>query len=579
MSTQQHRRRAGRVLALVDLEVARVEPDAAPAALAGQPSPGRGRWPACACRSRSNGRPNSYGRPSRRRARRACPTIGARGRRTRRAAAREQLVEHALAQPSGAARRELEPVAVALGIARLLESPGQLLERGAGPRPSRDRAARAARRRRSRRAPGASRCRRAAPPGGPAGRGGRAAASAPSSDSSLRRPGTRSAGPAPRAAAGRASPRAGPGPSAAGRRAAARPSSSCSSRRCSALSERQQRLHRRHPLRRAARRCRRASARPGRSRRGAPGSRRHRLAARRPPAARCSSGLSSRTISRLAASCSGVASRMASARPSNCASSTWPRRRSSSASKRSPRLGLEEVVVATGRGSARRGRRAAPSSCSWRRAARSAASSSSASASAARPTSGGARCPAARRRRSRPAPRGCRPGRRPAGSAPAAPRAPLRQPAQQLVEPGNRAPRPCGRRAGRAGAAAPAPPSRSASASRSSDERVEHSSASRSVEPLPAVPAGVAIRPAARQPGAGAVRSQRRPIGSASHRPGQPVSAVAPPTPDRSLLSRRCRCRPSSRNSTADAIAAGDSPTPSRPTASGMPGVSRIQAT
>ena len=40
----------------------------------------------------------------------------------------EELVEHALAQPSGAARGKLEALAAALGVAGFLEQLGQLLE-------------------------------------------------------------------------------------------------------------------------------------------------------------------------------------------------------------------------------------------------------------------------------------------------------------------------------------------------------------------------------------------------------------------------------------------------------------------
>ncbi len=42
---------------------------------------------------------------------------------------REQVVEHLLADLATAARRELEPLAVARQVAGLLEAPGQLVER------------------------------------------------------------------------------------------------------------------------------------------------------------------------------------------------------------------------------------------------------------------------------------------------------------------------------------------------------------------------------------------------------------------------------------------------------------------
>ena len=172
-------------------------------------------------------------------------------------------------------------------------------------------------------------------------------------------PGTAAAGPARPAAAGRASRRAGRGPSAAGRRAAARPSSS-ELRALLRRSATHQRLHRGHPLgqllddvverpgareERAvarqeavdivleARRRPAAPAAAGRGRAPSPGSRRAARAWRR-----------------------GSPRDM----PSKCASSTWPRSRSSSSSKRSPRVGLEEVVVGQAADALAEVRRAAP---------------------------------------------------------------------------------------------------------------------------------------------------------------------------------------------------------------------------
>ena len=190
------------------------------------PGPGCGRVSALASvrgRFRSNGRPNSYGR---------LPDVALAGsaRRPILVAAEdvapqpaEQLVENSLAQAASATWRQLEALAVAFGIAGLLEKLGQLLQpaqvRGGLRVEKLGDLVRIDVRQILRRADVVHLARELV----------HAVESAELSERALeataaRRPGSRSAGPAPPAAARRASRQAGPGPSAAGRRAAARPS-------------------------------------------------------------------------------------------------------------------------------------------------------------------------------------------------------------------------------------------------------------------------------------------------------------------------------------------------------------------
>ena len=127
---EQHGRRRGRALGAVDLEVVGAEPDGGPGgAPARRVLLAQQRVPSVARRSRWNGSPNSNG------LRRLLALAAVAGAGEPVAAERvavqprEQLVEDLLADPPVAARGELQPVAVALEVARLLEPVGEVLER------------------------------------------------------------------------------------------------------------------------------------------------------------------------------------------------------------------------------------------------------------------------------------------------------------------------------------------------------------------------------------------------------------------------------------------------------------------
>ena len=229
----------------------------------------------------------------------------------------EQVVEDLLADPPAAPRRELEPVAVGGSGSRPPRAGGRArrARRGRGPR--RRRAARGPRRDRApARSPGAL---------------DRPRAASSSASSAWSRPICSSAGSSPSGSLAaelvalaeavghqlvHVRRRAGRGPSAGGRRAGARPSST-GARPAAAASSTAAATASRPSAGSAARRCRRASGRPGRTGRAcARKSSTSSWLGSRPSSRSSSSGLRSRTISRFAASSSGVVPWIASDRPS-----------------------------------------------------------------------------------------------------------------------------------------------------------------------------------------------------------------------------------------------------------------------
>ena len=166
---------------------------------------------------------------------------------------REQVVEHLLADPPAAPRRQLEPLPVAGQVAGLLEPPGQVVERvevADGVVAQQVAHLVAVDRRRGRPAPSTSDS--ASSSRSIACEPARSAPARPRARAARRRR-TARARRARRAGAGPGSRRAGPGrPASRSSRSSASIIDS-SSARCSGLIERMQRLHRGHPLRRAGR--------------------------------------------------------------------------------------------------------------------------------------------------------------------------------------------------------------------------------------------------------------------------------------------------------------------------------------